>query len=143
MDMSYDDALEQIAVSVLGTMLDIDAARGDASTFFEPNSVTSAISIRGGFDGEVRLTFSHDLALASAAAMFRVAQDQVTSEDIRDMATEVANMIGGNLKSVLPGPSSLSLPVIADTAQAPDVRTLECIVLAAAQGPLRVSFQAA
>ncbi|MBA4016989.1 MAG: hypothetical protein C0483_07380 [Pirellula sp.] len=138
----YDEALEQIAVSVLGTMLDIDAMRGDASTFFSPDSVTSAISIRGGFDGEVQLTFSHELALASAAAMFRVSQDEVTSEDISDMATELANMIGGNLKSVLPGPSSLSLPRIADAAQSMDEQPSECIVLAAEQGPLRVSFQA-
>ena len=34
----------------------------------------------------------------------------VTDPDIRDVVGEFANVIGGNVKSVMPGPSVLSLP---------------------------------
>ena len=40
----------------------------------------------------------------------------VTEVDQQDVASELVNMIGGNLKSLLPGPSFLSLPTIVSGA---------------------------
>jgi len=34
-------------------------------------------------------------------------------EDVADAVGELVNMIGGNVKSLMPGPSVLSLPVVA------------------------------
>ena len=41
-----------------------------------------------------------------------LAATEVTVADQQDVASELVNMIGGNLKSLLPGPSFLSLPTI-------------------------------
>jgi chemotaxis protein CheX len=37
---------------------------------------------------------------------------EVDEDDIVDAMGEMANVIGGNLKSLLPGPSSLGLPIV-------------------------------
>jgi chemotaxis protein CheX len=37
----------------------------------------------------------------------------VSDADVADAVGELVNMIGGNVKSLMPGPSALSLPVVA------------------------------
>ena len=44
------------------------------------------------------------------------AEEEVTAEDVDDVLRELANILGGNVKSLLPGPSSLGLP---ETGAAP------------------------
>ena len=50
--------------------------------------------------------------------------------DIADALGEIANVIGGNLKSTLPGPSLLSLPVVTTGSSSTTVThaVLECSV---------------
>jgi chemotaxis protein CheX len=36
----------------------------------------------------------------------------VTDEDINDSVSEIMNIIGGNLKSMLPQPNQLGLPIV-------------------------------
>jgi chemotaxis protein CheX len=47
-----------------------------------------------------------------AAALLGVDLDDVTPEDVRDALGELANIIGGNVKSLMPEPAALSLPVV-------------------------------
>ncbi len=47
--------------------------------------------------------------------MFSQTEDNSTFEDIQDALGELANMMGGNIKSLLPVPSTLSFPVVAIT----------------------------
>lgn len=140
MDIAYDEALEQIAQSVLATMLDIDSFRDLHDFVDDPEAVTAQISIRGGFDCEVLLRLAPDLARASAAAMFKLSPDDVVAEDVRDVSTELANMIGGNLKSLLPGPSKLALPRIQARNTSEPTTTTAKIVLATAFGPLMAAI---
>ena len=46
-----------------------------------------------------------------ACVMFQV--DEASPEEVRDLLGEMANLVGGNIKGMLPGPSRLSLPVVA------------------------------
>ena len=46
----------------------------------------------------------------AAAALLGVELDDVTTEDVTDALGELANIIGGNVKSLLPEPCALSLP---------------------------------
>jgi chemotaxis protein CheX len=136
MEISYDEALEQIAQSVLATMLEIESFRGDDSTAAEAGEIGSHVAIRGAYDGDVFLHFAPELARASAAAMFKLPPDQVTAEDMRDVATELANMIGGNLKSVLPGPSRLSLPTFIAVGTAATSAPVATVILTTTHGRL-------
>jgi chemotaxis protein CheX len=141
MTTAYDDVLEQITQSVFATMLDIEVVRGFEPYVTTDDSIASVVQIRGGWDGGLVIALDPDVARASAASMFRLPAEEVTLEDMQEVAAELANMVGGNVKSVLPGPSSLSLPVnLASADQARNETTGEEVALMTESGPLKVSL---
>jgi chemotaxis protein CheX len=72
--------------------------------------VTGQVRISGGWSGIVEVACSPRLAEQAAQALFLLAGGEIDEADVRDVIGELANVIGGNVKSVLPGPSALSLP---------------------------------
>lgn len=77
--------------------------------------VTATVAIHGAWAGDVTITLGHALAVGVAAHLLAVNLADVTEEDIDDAAGELVNILGGNLKAVLPEPSVLSLPTVART----------------------------
>lgn len=49
------------------------------------------------------------------ALLFLDATDPVSDADLVDALGEVANVVGGNLKSLVPDPGTLSMPSVSDT----------------------------
>ena len=74
---------------------------------------SASVSITGNWDGVVRLDFTTGLSEELAAAMFMMEPADVTEDEVADAVGELANMLGGNLKSLLPEHSRLSLPSVA------------------------------
>jgi chemotaxis protein CheX len=72
--------------------------------------VSASVSVTGAWRGHVVLSCSSTAAKNAAAALLGVEFEEVTAEDIADALGEVVNIIGGNVKSLLPEPSALSLP---------------------------------
>ncbi len=70
----------------------------------------ASVAISGTWSGEVSVVCSRPLARRAAASMFGVSSDVVTADQIQDALAELANIIGGNVKALLPCPSELSLP---------------------------------
>jgi len=142
METTCDSVIEQIVQSIYATMLDIDMVRIDSSVPADDEFLRADIQISGGWSGTVLLELSPDVARASAAAMFQISEDEVTIVDQREVASELANMIGGNYKSLVPGPSRLSLPnLISGQDPAPefsDSKLIEDVVLTSSAGFLRV-----
>lgn len=103
-------------------------AEGRTGADAESFDVRLSVDITGGWEGTVSLSMPGDLARAAAAAMLAVPADAVPPAEVRDAALELANMIGGNVKGILPGPSQLSLPRLEHAAEASeaegDVRRL-------------------
>jgi chemotaxis protein CheX len=62
--------------------------------------------------GCVLLAAPTPLARAVAAAMFNLRADQLTDDEVADALGELTNMIAGKLRSLLPGPSGLSMPTV-------------------------------
>ena len=81
-----------------------------------PEYVTSWVSISGSWSGTITIGCSMAAARRAAAAMFGVTPEEASEEEVRDAMGEVANIIGGNLKGMLQGHSTLSLPTVADGA---------------------------
>lgn len=106
-----DEAIEQIVQSVFATMANIDLQRADSASV-GGESLLATVHIAGAWTGTVVLSLSQELAGATAAGMLMMPEAEVSDGDRRDTASELANMVGGNLKSVLPAPSYLSLPTI-------------------------------
>jgi chemotaxis protein CheX len=143
---SYDNVIEQIAQSVFATMLNIDLARVDEPPPPDHDLLLATVHIAGQWTGSVVLALSQEVARESAAAMLQVSSKVVTDADQQDVASELVNMIGGNLKSMLPGPSFLSLPTIISGREfgmeVHDAELLDDIVLACDLGLLRTRLYA-
>lgn len=75
--------------------------------------VTACVHLSGAFTGSVIVQCSDHAARHAAAALFAVSSPEVTENEVIDAIGEIANMVGGNVKSMLPGPSFISLPAVA------------------------------
>ncbi len=72
--------------------------------------LTGIVRIEGGWTGQVVVECSERLAFAAAGKMFSIPAARVSRAEAVDAIGELANMTAGNLKTVLPGSSRLSLP---------------------------------
>lgn len=138
---TYTDAIDDITTSVFATMLGIDLRRLPAA---EPTEqpLMASIHIAGEWTGSVVLALSPAAAREAASAMLAIAPDAASQSDLEEVASELVNMIGGNVKGLLPGPSYLSLPTIVSGNQfglrVIDAALIENIALASEAGPLWV-----
>ena len=98
----------QIARDMWLTMFGIELEEG---TDDSPagSTVTAVVNISGAWDGAVKIRCSGSLAESLAEGLFGASDDS----EVRDLLGELANQLGGNLKALLPSPSSLSLPMVA------------------------------
>jgi len=82
----------------------------------QPNgsSLTAIIHIEGAWTGAAVLSCSRNLAKTAASIMFSLDGQEPANDEVRDALGELANVIGGNLKAMLPGPSHLSLPTVVE-----------------------------
>lgn len=113
MDFSKDTIL-QIAGDVWSLVLELDIEPDDALTVpaVKTGFVTGCVTISGAWEGTVVLDCGADLAKQAAAIMFEMEAEEIEAEEIRDAVGELVNMLGGNIKSLLPEPCKLSLPVV-------------------------------
>jgi chemotaxis protein CheX len=75
---------------------------------------TGCVQITGAWEGAVTVHCSAELAKVLTAAMFMVDPQDTTPEEVSDALGELANMVGGNVKALLPEPCRISLPAVAD-----------------------------
>lgn len=82
--------------------------------------LSSWVDVVGPWTGSVVLTTGRETAAGLTRALLRESAPAVLDdEDVADAFGEIANVVGGNVKAALPGPSALSLP---DVGSAPHVR---------------------
>ena len=81
------------------------------------DAISSWVEIVGPWTGTVVLTCGRSTAEELSRSLLKEhAPPVLDSEDIEDALGELANVVGGNVKAVLPGPSVLGLP---DVGSAP------------------------
>ncbi|BBH64978.1 hypothetical protein ACTI_16630 [Actinoplanes sp. OR16] len=78
----------------------------------QPSEVHSSVSITGSWSGHVVYASSRAAAQRAAAAFLAMEIDEVSEEDISDTLGELANIVGGNVKAMLPTGAQLSLPQV-------------------------------
>jgi chemotaxis protein CheX len=74
--------------------------------------------ISGEWNGSVCLSCSRTAARHATSAMFGLPDEELTAADILDAVGELINVVGGNIKSLVPGPSVLSLPSVCEGQRA-------------------------
>ncbi len=72
----------------------------------------SSVSITGSWTGHVVFASSTVAARRAAAAFLAMEMDEVSAEDLSDALGELANIVGGNVKAMLPPGALLSLPQV-------------------------------
>ncbi|WP_432830454.1 chemotaxis protein CheX [Dactylosporangium sp. CA-092794] len=107
-----EDDLRVIADQVWSSYLDLDGASPLVPYPAEKpaDDVTASVSVTGAWRGHVLVSCSDQAAKNVAAALLGIEFEEVAEEDIADALGELANIIGGNVKSLLPEPCALSLP---------------------------------
>jgi chemotaxis protein CheX len=107
-----DDDLRMIAEQVWSSYLDHDGMSPLIPVAAEKPSadVSASVSVTGAWRGHVVVRCSEAAARKAAAALLGVELEDVTPDDVTDALGELANIIGGNVKSLLPEPCALSLP---------------------------------
>ena len=89
-------------------------AGGDAD-----DAISSWVEIVGPWTGSVVLTTARSTAEELARCLLKEhAPPVIEFEDVEDALGELANVLGGNVKAVLPGPSALGLPEVGSAPEA-------------------------
>jgi chemotaxis protein CheX len=106
--------------------------------------LSSWVDVVGPWTGSVVLTCGRDTAEELTRALLRGhAPQQLEADDVADALGELANVVGGNVKAVLPGPSVLGLPEVGAAPSAASPADT-CRVDAVWRGqPLTISVQGA
>jgi chemotaxis protein CheX len=108
------------------------------------DALSSWVDVVGPWTGSIVLTTAPQTAADLTRALLgETAPELLEHEDVADAFGEIANVVGGNVKAALPGPSGLSLP---DVGTAPAVRNPAdvCRVDVLWRGqPLTISVQGA
>jgi chemotaxis protein CheX len=147
--VSSDDIIT-ITQAVWSSFLDLEltAVPYESAVLTGPVLI-AVVRISGAWEGAVQLECSPDHARAAAAAMFGGGAGTSSDDEARDALGELANIVSGNVKSLLPPPSALSIPdvrpVSSSTGSAGDAgpgtqEPLRRVAFVAAPGPLHVSI---
>ena len=73
---------------------------------------TAVVHLGGEFQGSVALTASTSMADECAAKMLDAAPGSLSTGEAQDCWGELGNMIAGNLKALVVGPTEISLPTV-------------------------------
>lgn len=118
-DLAVHAVLEQVWESLLGAPL--LPWNGDA---VDVGVLQAQVALAGDWAGSVRLGCSPATAASLARTMLGARDgDPVPDADVHDAVGELANVVGGNVKGMLPGTTSLGLPQVLSAAgtATPDV----------------------
>jgi chemotaxis protein CheX len=105
-----------IIQEVFSSMLALEVSPLEAKPAAPENErkISASVGIAGEWNGTVTLQCSADTACRLAGAMLAMDPLPDVDDDVKDVLGELANIVAGNIKSMLPGPSSLSLPCVID-----------------------------
>ena len=108
------ERVQQTVETVWATLLGLEVQRRSmaAAEAGGAQCWAGTVRISGAWDGEVRVQCSPELAHRAAAILFAVDRAAANAAQAEDALRELANVTGGNLMEVLPGPSQLSMPSV-------------------------------
>jgi len=108
---AYRDQAAELFRDVFRTMLRLEAIPVWDNTQ-PPSQLTAAVFFAGNWKGAALIDCSLQLALTFTSRMMPGCTPETYDDDVRDCMGELANMIGGNLKALLPDGVGLSMPTV-------------------------------
>lgn len=136
--------VEQVWSSYLGDEPLLPRLLEPGTPFDEVAAWSAAVSVGGGWTGIITVELAEPVAVRLTREMLALPEtdaEPLSDADVADAVGELVNMVGGNIKSLMPGPSVLTLPVVAAGRAAHSTDSVEVARLDAVwQGhPMRVS----
>src|ERR1700751_4087323 len=94
--------LTTIVDEIFGAMAGMQLVPSAGGAAFGPGTeyVASAVQIVGDWQGAVRLDIGLELARRACANLTGVDPGELSPQDVRDAAGELANMVGGGVKAL-------------------------------------------
>lgn len=139
------DDIAGIAQDVWGSFLSMDLVPAEPhEDAFPGESVTGCVHVAGAWGGSVLVEATAAHAAAAAEAMFAADPGSLSWDEVSDALGELTNMVGGNIKGLLPAPSTLSIPSVAGgesyTLRVPGAVLASRVLLEGPAGPVRISL---
>ncbi len=127
------DPVYDIASEVFAAMIDGEPGfvrRWDGPAPTPVDELFAWVDVRGPMNGRVLLTTENATAVEVTRALLGLAPDDAVGHaDIVDALGEVANVVGGNVKSLAPDHSVLTLPEVTKERPATDGGLLHSVAL--------------
>jgi CheY-specific phosphatase CheX len=135
--------ITDIASAIWSTMIEPAGSVTRTDDLVGPTPVNCAVHIGGVWRGAVLFRCGESTATDLTRALLG-ADGEPTADDVRDAVGELTNMLAGNIKALLPGPSTLSLPAVALGANnsfgVPGSREVDDVSLLSSVGVFRVTL---
>jgi chemotaxis protein CheX len=118
--------VEHVVVETWSSLLGIDPVRlpGRHHPATGGTWVQAVVTVEGPWNGTVRLSAPAALAALCASRMLDVPPSEVDIATVEDAFGELANVVGGNLKSLMPPVCHLSLPSVVHAAGQPAAQAM-------------------
>ncbi len=126
--------VDEIVRSVMDVTLRLSTHELQAAAAQEGQAqmICAEIRFKGAWKGQVMLQVEPSLAREMAAVMMMKELEDTEQGEGMDAVGELANMIAGNLKPLLPGHRAMTLPQVSQQ---------ELVSLPSAQFPLELNYQ--
>ena len=112
----YEAEIQQIVCDVFSSMLRMDVEKVDTHIAPAQPTIAASVQFLGSWKGAFRIECTPEQTFEFAKRLLNVDRPQEVDADVCDAFGELANMIGGNLKAVLPHPVHLSMPSVVQGA---------------------------
>ncbi|MCC8987352.1 MAG: chemotaxis protein CheX [Candidatus Contendobacter sp.] len=131
-------AIQEIIENIWDSFLELEIQPAADNPEFPTTAslLTGQVALHGDWQGFLTLVCPKIIACKAATAMFNIAPDALGEIELRDTVGELTHILAGNLKSLLPAPSHLSLPVVTDGYNVPDNETTVANILLQCEGRL-------
>jgi chemotaxis protein CheX len=108
------EMLAQTVGAVFTAMMDLEVSPGETPWAPSHDQLTSAVHLSGAWNGAVLFECDRQQACQFAGRFLSTETPETVNDDVRDVLGELANMIGGNMKSAMAAGLSLSMPSVTD-----------------------------
>ena len=112
--VAYRENIVQVVDMVFQTMLDLKIKPYPMPWTRSLTMVTAAVYFVGNWYGAILLECTPQQACQFAQLLLSIDPHDTVNEDVRNAVGELANMLAGNLKSVLPPGVGLSMPSVVE-----------------------------
>ena len=110
----YRTDIYGLSESVFLSMLGLEVHPSDVELIPISEMITAAVYFAGAWKGAVLLQCDRAQACEFTARLMGIPMPEQFDDDVRDAVGEVANIIGGNLKPILPRGIELSMPSVVE-----------------------------